>query len=951
MLRVASCLATQHDWRLVLLAGAVCFLTSVAAINLFHRAVATADRAHGLWLITTAVVTGYGIWATHFIAMLAFAPGVPTGYDLPLTLVSLLAAAVITGGGFTVAATFRKPWAPAAGGAIVGFGIAAMHYTGMLAFEVPGHIAWAPDLVIGSIILGIAFGVAAIHVAARREATPQCLPAALLLALAILTHHFTAMGAIQITPDPTVIIDALSLSPYALSIAIAGAAAAVVGVSLAASVAATSRQQLIEKSDAEIARQAEQLQTALANMSQGLCMFDRDQRVVVCNRQYAEMYGLDPAQIEPGMTLRQILAMRIAAGIYRDINAERLIEAALASFHTELNQIIHLADGQFISLSRQPLADGGLVSTHEDITERQLLHAQIEQQNRLLQENDDLLHAQNLRLDAALNNMSQGLCMFDAEQRLIIFNDRYRKMYGLSPEELKPGCLLRDVLLMRQASGTFTDDPDEYCRNVARAISHGETTRIAIELADGRVIDLVNQPMKDGGWVATHEDVTERRRAEARIAHLAHHDALTNLPNRALLRERLDEALSAMHEGGREVAVLLLDLDRFKEVNDSFGHPFGDALLQSVALRLTACVRESDTVARLGGDEFAIVQKTSDPTADSIVLAKRIQEVFDAPFDLEGHLLLVGTSIGIAIAPGDGDNPDELLKNADLALYRAKADRTGSYHLFEPELDRRMQARRALEIDIRNALLKGEFTLHYQPLVNLERDEICGFEALLRWQHPERGNVPPGEFIPLAEETGLIMPLGEWVLRQACTEAATWPDHVKVAVNISPAQFRTRNLADVVLRTLAATGMPPQRLELEITESVMLQDEEAAFNTLTRLHTIGVRIALDDFGTGYSSLSNLRKFPFDKIKIDRSFVRDLSEANLDALAVVRSVAQLGVSLGMATTAEGVETKVQLDHVRAEGCTEIQGYYVCPPSPAKDIERLLKTKGRKAASAA
>ena len=322
-----------------------------------------------------------------------------------------------------------------------------------------------------------------------------------------------------------------------------------------------------------------------------------------------------------------------------------------------------------------------------------------------------------------------------------------------------------------------------------------------------------------------------------------------------------------------------------------------------------------------------------------------------APFDLSGHQASIDTSIGIALAPADGSDADCLMKNADLALYRSKSEGRGTYRFFEPEMDQRMQARRRLEQDLRNALLNGEFSVHYQPLINLEHDEVCGCEALIRWQHPERGNIPPADFIPLAEETGLIVPIGEWVLRQACKDAAAWPEHLKIAVNLSPVQFRSRNLAEMVINTLAATGLSPQRLELEITETVMLQDESEAFSTLGRLHDIGVRVALDDFGTGYSSLSNLRKFPFDKIKIDRSFVSDLSSANVDALAVVRSVARLGVSLGMATTAEGVETKEQMDKVRAEGCTEMQGFYVCAPAPAEEITRLLRSSVRKPASAA
>jgi diguanylate cyclase (GGDEF)-like protein len=395
----------------------------------------------------------------------------------------------------------------------------------------------------------------------------------------------------------------------------------------------------------------------------------------------------------------------------------------------------------------------------------------------------------------------------------------------------------------------------------------------------------------------------------------------------------------------------MLDLDRFKEVNDTLGHGAGDALLKAVAERLLSCVRETDTVARLGGDEFAIVHSVKDGATEAAVLATRIIELLSTTFDLDGSQASIGASVGIALAPADGTSPDQLLRNADLALYRSKSEGRGAYSFFEPGMDQRMQARRLLEGDLRNALANDEFTVYYQPLVNLEKNQICGFEALLRWHHPTRGNVPPADFIPLAEETGLIIPIGDWVLRKACAEAANWPDHLKIAVNISPAQFTSRLFVASVIGALAAVNMPASRLELEITEVVLLRDQDGAFATLTRLHDIGVRIALDDFGTGYSSLSNLRRFPFDKIKIDRSFVSDLSAANVDALAVVRSVTRLGVTLGMATTAEGVETDEQAEQVRAEGCTEMQGYFICPPSPASEIARLLVGQLRKPASAA
>jgi diguanylate cyclase (GGDEF)-like protein len=434
------------------------------------------------------------------------------------------------------------------------------------------------------------------------------------------------------------------------------------------------------------------------------------------------------------------------------------------------------------------------------------------------------------------------------------------------------------------------------------------------------------------------EETAERARAEALVTHMAHHDALTLLPNRVRFRESLQQDLLRARPE-QPIAVLCLDLDDFKAVNDTLGHPIGDALLKSVAERLAGCLHETDTVARLGGDEFAIVQVTGAQPVAATVLAQHLIETMAEPFEIEGHSVVIGTSIGIALAPNDGSDPDELLKNADMALYRAKAEGRGTYRFFEAKMDADMQARRLLEVDLRGALARNEFEVHYQALVDLNSAKLNGFEALLRWRHPQRGLVSPAQFIPLAEEIGIISPIGAWVLRQACADAAGWPGELTVAVNLSPVQFRGKTLTLDVVAALGASGLPARRLELEITEAIMLQDTETTLATLNELKTLGARISMDDFGTGYSSLSYLRKFPFDKIKIDQSFIRDLA-SRPESLAIVRAVAGLGSTLGIATTAEGVETMEQLRAVRAEGCTQVQGFLLGRPKPASLIPAML-----------
>ena len=543
------------------------------------------------------------------------------------------------------------------------------------------------------------------------------------------------------------------------------------------------------------------------------------------------------------------------------------------------------------------------------------------------------------RLDTALNNMSQGLIMFDSTDRVVVCNDLYIKMYGLSREIVKPGCSFSELLRYRAEAGELVHpDLERYRANLAAAMAQGQVMTSILETADGREILVTNSPMSAGGRVATHNDITERRRAEAKIAYMAHHDALTELPNRCKLYQQLRETLTRLKRG-KQVAVFCLDLDRFKDVNDAYGHAVGDLLLKAVAGRLRQCVRETDMVARLGGDEFAIMQAgTSQPT-DATALASRLIEVIGAPYELGGDQVTVELSIGIALAPGDGLDPDQLLKNADMALYRAKSDGHGLYRFFEPEMDARMQVRRRLEIDLRKAIANSEFELFYQPLVDMQTERVTGFEALIRWHHPERGMIPPLEFISVAEETGLIVPIGDWVLREACVEAATWPSNVKVAVNLSPIQFKTKGLLLSVMSALAASGLSAKRLELEITESALLCDGDATLAILDELRGLGVGISMDDFGTGYSSLSYLRKFPFDKIKIDQSFIFDMSERN-DSLAIVRAVIAMGSGLGIATTAEGVETAEQFKQLKLEGCTEVQGYLFSPPRPAAEVKGLL-----------
>ncbi|MGH6838834.1 MAG: bifunctional diguanylate cyclase/phosphodiesterase [Methylocella sp.] len=915
MPRVFDFLIGQHDLRLVFVAGLICIAACLTSMNLFIRANdAKRGRPHS-WLFAAATVFGAGVWAIHFIAELAYEPDSPISYDAGLTALSFVATLGAVWLGMFIAQRYA---APMLGGAMIGAGIAAMHYIGMAALQAPQY--GDAGYILASVATITTAAAIAIRVSTRGPASLGRLMAVLLLVLAIVGLHFTPMAALAPVLDPLITVPGHFVAPTILALAVGTVAALIAALGLLGLILDNYLEERIRSS-------VDHLTRALRIAHTGSVELDLQTGAIAWSVEAYRIFGLNPNLPAP-----------VGEAFLDLIHPDDRAACETQGPARQAGPRRRLSDTHRVDLRFRIVQPGGAVRwVHH---ESELVLDQHGAAVRWIGTYRDVTEAYEAEesLKLVFEDNPGPLWLFNPETlKFLAVNDAAIDLYGYDKESFLELTLL-DIVPQRDR-----DTVKRAIRN--KSAADGSPSRVWQHVkADGTEIDVLTywRHTMFGSWPAqlvAVMDVTEQRKVEARMAHMAHHDALTGLPNRVLFHERLDEALLRVRRYAEILSVLCLDLDKFKNVNDTLGHPAGDKLLVAVAERLRTCLRDCDMAARFGGDEFAVLQLGLAGPNEAGALAERIVTLLSEPFDIEGQQALIGASVGIALAPADGETADQLLMGADIALYQAKEDGRRTFRFFEPGMDALLRARRTLELGLRSALGAGEFEVYYQPLVTLETGVICGFEALLRWHHPLRGLLAPAQFIPLAEETGLIVPIGEWVLHQACAEAVRWPDNLKVAVNLSPVQFKKGNFLQVVVATLESTGLPAARLELEITESVILEESKTNLATLHRLRALGVGIAMDDFGTGYSSLSYLRSFPFDKIKIDRSFIAELDKSG-DCMAIVRAITNLGSSLGIPTTAEGAETEEQLASVREAGCTEMQGFLFSRPVPASEIAGML-----------
>ena len=921
MQSVLTCIAFEHDLRYVLIAAALCLATSGATLFLFDWSRRASLDTRWLWLLVSGVCGGVGIWATHFVAMLGYRGDPILGYLILPTLLSLALSMAATTLALILATVMRGSAAMLAAGLVLGSGIALMHFSGMTAVLAPGRLVFDPLAATGAIVVSVLFSIGTFGAVGERRADVKALGiATLFLVGGIVLLHFTGMMAMTLESGPIPPYVGSQVSPSALAVVVAAVTISLLSVGVSTALFA------MRSERAMVAHAANFRLLVQGVKDYAIYMLDPEGRVSNWNAGAERAKGYSEQEIVGQHFSRFHSPEDRAAGV-----PQRALKTARET-------------GTFEAYGWRYRKDGSRFWAHvvidpiHDDTGMLVGYAKITKDNTAEKIAEDRLRTLSSNLDAALENMVHGICLFDAEERLVFINGRCGAILGLPAGVVETGATYGEILERLFVSGVDPADADacaaareqaaEYRLRALRLLAKGGGSFVQ-RLRHGRSVQMNYNPMATGGWVATFEDITERLQTEEKIAHLAHHDSLTGLANRASFHDHLRRELDISAAAGIRIGVIAIDLNKFKEINDQHGHHAGDLVLRSVAQALSAMLRPGEFIARLGGDEFAATKRYHD-LAELHDFVQRLEQALATTVAFEGYELKIGGSIGIALSHQDGETPGQLLANADMAMYRAKTSLVHHVCFYESRMDETARERRQMANELWLAIDRGQFHLHYQIQQSVTSGATTGHEVLLRWTHPERGNVPPMDFIPLAEECGAILPIGEWVLRTACEEAMRWPDGGKIAVNLSPVQIAHADMPALVRSVLAETGLSPQRLELEITESAIIVDKQRALDALRDIKALGVSIAIDDFGTGYSSLETLRAFPFDKIKLDRSFMAEL-EVDAQSKAIVRAILALGKSLDVVVLAEGVETRSQLDILVAEGCHEAQGYLLGRPS--------------------